>query len=204
MFKKTFKFPESSFLSVEKDMSIIVDMIFKNESLKKMLYYTTKDCLQRPNLTDEQTVNMFGKQLIIVPKIYIESEVRNYILVRFNEFVPNPQNPEYRNNIIEFDIVCHYDQWHLKDFQLRPYRIAAELDTMFNNKRLTGIGETIFYEAKQIILTDEYGGVCVKYIAVHGNEDKINAPTTAEQERLVENFNKMFNNSDDEWILDQL
>jgi hypothetical protein len=28
----------------------------------------------------------------------------------------------------------------MKDFQLRPFRIAAELDSMFNDKHLTGIG----------------------------------------------------------------
>ena len=35
----TYKLPESSFLSLEKDMNIIVDMIMKNDRLKKMLYY---------------------------------------------------------------------------------------------------------------------------------------------------------------------
>jgi hypothetical protein len=35
----------------------------------------------------------------------------------------------------------------MKDFELRPYRIAAELDSMFNNKRLTGIGDVEFLGA---------------------------------------------------------
>jgi hypothetical protein len=48
-----YTYPKSSFLSTEKDMNIIVDMIVKNNRLKKMLYYTTKDCLQKPNLTDD-------------------------------------------------------------------------------------------------------------------------------------------------------
>ena len=33
--------PHSSFLSVEKDMEIIVNKILKNERLKRLLYYTT-------------------------------------------------------------------------------------------------------------------------------------------------------------------
>ena len=40
MIKKTFQYPESSFLSTEKDMNLIVDMMFINDSLKKLLYYT--------------------------------------------------------------------------------------------------------------------------------------------------------------------
>ena len=35
--------------------------------------------------------------------------------------------------MIEFDIICHMDQWTLKDFALRPFKIAAEIDTIFIN-----------------------------------------------------------------------
>jgi hypothetical protein len=45
MKKEIYTYPKSSFLSTEKDMGIIVDMIMKNERLKKMLYYTSKNCL---------------------------------------------------------------------------------------------------------------------------------------------------------------
>ena len=40
MKKETYVYPQSSFLSVEKDMSIICNMIMKNKNLKKLLYYT--------------------------------------------------------------------------------------------------------------------------------------------------------------------
>jgi hypothetical protein len=58
---ESYKFPESSFLSLEKDMGIIVNMIMKNDRLKKMLYYTTKDCINKPNLTEDETISLFGK-----------------------------------------------------------------------------------------------------------------------------------------------
>jgi hypothetical protein len=64
-----YEFPKSSFLSIDKDMSIITNYLMKNNRLKKLLYYTSKDCLQRPNLTEEQTVEMFGKNIKIVPKL---------------------------------------------------------------------------------------------------------------------------------------
>jgi hypothetical protein len=46
---------------------------------------------------------------------------------------------------------------------LRPYRIAAEIDSMFNNKHLTGIGTSKFAGASQIILNDEFAGICLIY-----------------------------------------
>ena len=193
MIKKTFQYPESSFLSTEKDMNLIVDMMFKNDSLKKLLYYTSKDWMSRPKLTDDETVKMFGKQIKLVPKLYIDGSVMNYVIVSFDNFTPNGENPEFRDNIIEFDIICHFDQWHLKDFQLRPYRIAAEIDSMFNNKHLTGIGTLQFLGASQMILTDEYAGLCLMYSAIHGEEDKKQMPNPADEEQFVENYNQMFN-----------
>ena len=59
----SYTYPNSGFLSTEKDMGIIVNAIMKNDRLKKMLYYTTTDCLNRPKLTQEQTLDLFGKQI---------------------------------------------------------------------------------------------------------------------------------------------
>lgn len=189
---ETYKYPHSSFLSTEKDMSILVDLFLKNERLKKLLFYTTKDCLSQPNVSDEDTFNMFGKNIKIVPKLYVDGSVLNYIIISFDNFTPSG-NPEFRNNIVEFDIICHFDQWNLKDFQLRPYKIAAEIDSMINGKSLTGIGELQFLGGNQIILTDEFAGLCLMYQAVHGGEDKKNAQNPSEQEDIVQNFNDIFN-----------
>jgi hypothetical protein len=76
---------------------------------------------------------------------------------------------------------------------LRPYRIAAEIDSMFNNKRLTGIGKTEFLGANQMILTDEYAGICLMYRAVHGEEDKQKMPNPKNEKEFIENFDAMFN-----------
>ena len=189
---QNYVYPKSSFLSTEKDMNIIVDRMMKNDRLKKMLYYTSRDCLSKPRLTDEQTIEMFGKNIKIVPKLYVDGSVLNYIIVSFDNFTPSG-NPEFRDNIIEFDIICHFDQWHMKDFELRPYKIAAELDTMFNDQRLTGIGKLEFLGANQMILTDEYAGLCVMYQAIHGEEDKKGMPNPADNEEYEKNFDAIFN-----------
>ena len=190
---ETYTYPKSSFLALEKDMGIIVQMIMKNDRLKKMLYYTTKDCLDRPKLTKMQTNSLFGEQIKIIPKLYVDHSVLNYIIVSFDNFVPNRTNPEFRDNIIEFDIICHYDQWHMKDFELRPYKIAAELDSMFSEQHLTGIGTLEFNGANQILLTNEYAGLCITFRAIHGEEDKKFMPNPMDEEAFIENFDAIFN-----------
>ena len=188
-----YTYPKSSFLSAEKDMNIIVDMIMKNDRLKKMLYYTTRDCMSKPNLTEDQTLDLFGKQIKTVPKITIDGSVLNYIMIDFDNFVPNATNTEFRDNIIEFDIICHFDQWHLKDFELRPYKIAAEIDSMFNDKHLTGIGKLEFVGATKVLLTDEFAGLCLMYQAIHGEEDKQKMPNPRDQKEFERNFDAIFN-----------
>ena len=183
--------PKSSFLSIEKDLEIIVNHLCKNERLKRLLYYTTPDAIDKPNLDDEQMIQLFKKNIKLIPKLYVDGSVLNYIIINFDNFIPNDTNPEFRDNIIEFDIVCHYDQWHLKDYQLRPYRIAAEIDSMIDKTHLTGIGKLEFLGANQIILTDEYAGLCLMYTAIHGEEDKKFMPNPADEEQFQEDWAEM-------------
>jgi hypothetical protein len=141
---ESYSYPKSSFLSVDKDMNLIINKLCENNRFKKLLYYTSKDALDKPNVSDEQTMEMFGTSIKNIPKLTVDGSVKNYLIINFDKFTPNRKNPEFRDNIIEFDIICHFDQWNLKDFQLRPYKIAAEIDSMFNDKHLTGIGKLEF------------------------------------------------------------
>ena len=182
------KKPKSAFLSVEKDMELITHELLKNERFKRLLFYNSKDAMDRPNLTQEESLGLINKNIKIVPKLYVDGSVLSYVIINFDNFTPNGRNPEFRDNIIEFDIICHFDQWQMNDFKLRPYRIAAEIDSMFDGKHLTGIGELEFVGCNQIILTDEYAGICLMYAAIHGEEDKKPMTSSAEQAKLEAEF----------------
>lgn len=182
--------PHSSFLSVEKDMEIIVNCLLNNNRLKRLLFYTTPDALDKPDITDEQTIEMIGKQIKNIPKVQIDKELLNYIIISFDNFTET-SNPEFRDNTISFDIICHFDQWQLKDFKLRPYKIAAEIDSLINDKKMSGIGRIQFVGANQIVLNDEFAGLTLIYKAVHGGEDKYNLPNPNEQEKFDEDYQKM-------------
>lgn len=191
MIIKNYTIPHSSFMAVEKDLDIITTWMMKNKNLCKMLYYTDRDALDKPALTDEQRLSLFGKQIKIVPKIYVDGSVLAYVIIGFDNFTPS-SSPQFRDNIITFDVICHFDQWHLKDFQLRPYRIAAEIDSMFNEQHLTGIGELHFLGANQIILNDEFAGLTLMYEAIHGGEDKKFTPNPEDEEQFIADFNELY------------
>lgn len=191
-----YEFPKSSFLSIQKDLEIITNKMMKNERLKRLLYYTTNDALDRPKLNEDQSLELFKKNIKIVPKLYIDGSVLSYVIISFDNFTPNTENPEFRDNIISFDIICHFDQWDLKDFQLRPYMIAAEIDSMLDGKHLTGIGDLQFLGANQLILNDEFAGVSLMYQAIHGEEDRKHMPNPVDNQKFIDEFNEVWNSKE--------
>lgn len=172
--KDYFEENKSSFLSVEKDLSLIVAEILKNDKLCKLLYYSQRDCLKADNLNQVQKFSLINKQIKIVPKIDIDPECPNYIIIGMDNFSPNESNPEFRDCTINFDIFCHPDHWLLGDFALRPHKIAGEIDAMFNKTKLTGIGQTHFIGGNNLVLNDNLMGLNLMYRAIHGIEDEIN------------------------------
>lgn len=190
---ENYQFPKSSFLSINKDLDIIINRILKNERLQKLLYYTNATPLDQNSLDEDERLSLLTNNIKIVPKLYVDGSVLNYIIVSFDNFVPNATNPEFRDNIISFDIICHFDQWQLKDFNLRPYRIAAEIDTLLNNTHLTGIGTLQFLGCNQLLLNEEFAGISLMYSAIHGDDDKKGMLNPQEEKQFINDFNEMFN-----------
>ena len=188
---ENYKVPHSSFLSMEKDLNQITGSMLRNKNLKKLLYYTTENALSMPDLTDDQSVSLFGRNIRIAPKLFIDQEIVNYIIISFDDFSPNAKNPEFRDCTICFDIVRHFDQWKLTDFKLRPYRIAAELDSMFNKARFSGIGRLEFLGGLQMLLDDEYGGLTLRYRAINGEDDKKNPLNPEDNDKMKVDFKEL-------------
>ena len=62
-------------------------------------------------------------------------------------------------------------------------------------KEIGMIGEQDFFiGATQIVLTDEFAGLCLLYEATHGGEDKKYMPNPKDEERFIQDFNDMVNN----------
>lgn len=186
----TIDFPHSSFLSVEKDLDIIISKICKNQRLLKLLYYNVPNALAQPALSDDQLEEVIKNNIKLVPKTYVEDEYHNYLIIKFDNFLTG-LNPEFRNNTIEFDILCNYENWQLDGYALRPIKIMAEIDSMFNGARLTGAGLTEFGGATDIIATDQMAGYCIFFNVIHGGEDEKRALNPNDDEDIINNFNQM-------------
>ena len=164
---------QSSFLAMEKDFKLIADEMLKNPRLLKLLYYTSSDCQNKPVLSAKEKLSLINNQIKIVPKLDISKDCPIYVIISFDNFIPNATNPEFRDCTVNFDILCHPDHWNLGDFQLRPYKIAGEIDAMFNNTKMTGIGELHFIGANDLVLNDQLMGLTLIYRSVYSTEDML-------------------------------
>lgn len=158
----------SNFLSAGKDLQSIINKLITNQNLLKLLKYTTPDALSKPDLTPQEIKELINKNIKTVPKVPIlEEEVGGYIIVIFDYFKPNYNNPMFRNNLIIFDVICQMDNWIMDDYMLRPYKIMHEIDSMFNETKLNGIGKVEFAEATSLVIDDRYAGYSLKYMVIN-------------------------------------
>lgn len=165
--------PQSSFLVIDKDLEKVANKMLTNPRLLKLLHYRTPDAMSRPNLTSKEKVSLIGNEIKIIPKIDIDKECPIFVVITFDNFVPNASNTEFRDCTISFDILCHPDHWNLGNFQLRPYKIAGELDAMFNKAKMTGIGTLQFMGANNLVLNEQLMGLSMIYKSVQSTEDTI-------------------------------
>ena len=171
----SYEYPKSSLLGMPKDAAIIIDRILSNPNLLRLLVYETRDWQSQPLPNGEQIKELFtSHQISSVPKIKIDSKEKTYIRLTYGTVIRNASNPEYRDNTFSIDIICHYDNWDLGDFELRPYRVAGEIDAMLDKTHLTGIGELEFVSATPYVYNEEFAGVSLTYLAVRGHEDQKN------------------------------
>lgn len=167
--------PKSSLLGMPKDAAIIIDRMLSNPNLLKLLVYESRDWKDKPVPTGAQIEELFtSHQISSVPKVKIDNKEKTYIRLTYGSIVRNGYNPEYRDNTFGIDIICHYDNWDLGDFELRPYRVAGEIDAMLDKTHLTGIGELEFISAVPCIYNEEFAGVSLTYLAIRGHEDQKN------------------------------
>lgn len=161
-----------SFKNVEKDLAYIASKCIQDE---KLLKYLSLQENREDELTEKEKKEIMKECFRITPKISAINETDwSYIAVHFDNFLPNDENPEYRDKFLIFDIICNIDNWDMDDFKLRPYQIAGRLDVLFNKKSLCGTYSINFLSANNVVVDDEVAGLMLIYSVTYGETaDKV-------------------------------
>lgn len=119
---------------------IIGNYLLQNQNICKLLSYYPSQKTYNFNPLDKPMVknpnDLLMENIFPVPKLpEAENEQQCYITVTSTGGEIMADN-HYREIYIVFDIICHLNSWIIKN-GYRPYKIACEIDKMFNNKITT-------------------------------------------------------------------
>lgn len=119
----------------------IVKRLLSNDNLIKLLYYTDKDPLSKPILTNEEKQEkIFEKLIKIVPKVGPKEGAESLIVVRVARSYNNYNNPEFLDLEIYVEVFTPLTQWLIKDSNLRPFAIMSEVSKSLKGKTVEGLG----------------------------------------------------------------
>lgn len=141
----------------------MADRLMSNQRLCRLLKYPCREPFSE-DLADVNGEDLIHKQILIVPKLFDGStEKMSYIVTVFDDFSILASNNEFKVSTVRFDIACPYDEWVLNDTSLRPYLIMQEIDNMFNQSKMQGIGNLNFWRADALTLSPWLGGYSMRY-----------------------------------------
>lgn len=134
----------------------IMQRLLANQNLLKLLYYTDKDPLSQPDLTDEQIQNeVFEKLVKIIPRVGPKETAHSIVTIRFTRGRQNLNNKEFENIRVSIESFVPLTQWIIKDSNLRPFAIMGEIQKSLDNKKINGLGRMIGGEFNLNFLTEE-------------------------------------------------
>lgn len=141
---------------IGKNLQKIVSRLMANDNLVKLLYYTDKDPLSNPPLSQEQKQKeVFDKLIKIVPRVGPKETATSIIAIRVIKGSLDPTNSEFRNIRVEIETFVPLTQWYIKDSNLRPFAIMGEIEESLSGKSINGLGKMEGGDFDLNFLTDE-------------------------------------------------
>lgn len=135
--------------------------LISSQNLCKYLYYNEDDPLSQPTI-DDISILLFNN-LYITPVVPTITDVaKSLITIVLDDF--RLENIVLKNSKIVFNVLIHLDLWTMSGTgKLRPYSIMSEIDKLFNNQNLLGIGNLEFVNAKWIAANEKWHGYQISY-----------------------------------------
>lgn len=143
---------------VGENLQKIVKRLMANDNLVNLLYYTDKDPLNQPHLTEEEKrEKIFEKLIKVTPRVGPKETDNSTVVVRVVGGSKLGSNTEFRNIKISVEIFVPLTQWIIKDTNLRPFAILGEIEESLEGKVVNGLGKMTGGDFDLNFLTEEIG-----------------------------------------------
>ena len=134
----------------------IIKRLMANDDLVNLLYYTNKDPLNNPILTDEQKQEeIFEKLIKIIPRVGPKDCEKSVVVVKVDRGTTDSNNNEFKNVSFSVEVFTPLTQWIIKGTNLRPFSILGQIQKSLDKKTINGLGKIQGGDFELNFLTDE-------------------------------------------------
>ena len=127
---------------IGENLQKIVTRLMANDDLVNLLYYSDKDPLSQPHLTDtEKQQEIFEKLIKIVPQVEPREDDKSVIAIRIIGGNKISYNTEFANIKMSIEVFVPMTAWIFKNTNLRPFAILGEIQKSLEGKKINGLGK---------------------------------------------------------------
>ena len=143
---------------IGENLQKVMKRLMANDNLVNLLYYTDKDPLNQPPLTDDQKKKEVYEKLIkVIPRVGPKETAHSIIAIRVVSGSKLNSNTEFKNVKIGIEVFVPLTQWIIKDTNLRPFAILGEIEKSLDGKKINGLGKMEGGDFDLNFLTEEIG-----------------------------------------------
>ena len=143
---------------IGENLQKIVTRLMANDDLVNLLYYTDKDPLSQPHLSDEEKKEKVFENLIkIIPNVPDREDDKSVIAIRVVGGQKLNSNTEFQKIKISVEIFVPFSTWIFKNTNLRPFAILGEIEKSLQGKVVNGLGKIEGGDFDLSFLTKEMG-----------------------------------------------
>lgn len=141
---------------IGENLQKIIKRLYQNQNLLKLLYYTDKDPLSQPDLTQEQIQKEIHEKLIkVVPRVGPKETANSIVVVKVAKGSTLNENSEFKRVLIGVESFVPLTQWMIKNENLRPFLIMGEIQKSLDGKTINGLGKMVGGDFNLNFLTEE-------------------------------------------------
>lgn len=127
---------------IGENLQKIVTRLMTNDNLVNLLYYTDKDPLNQPHLTEEEkNKKIFEKLIKIVPVMDPRDDEKSVVVIHVDGAKRLDSNTEFKSIKISIEVFVPTTVWIFKNTNLRPFAILGEIQKSLQGKTINGLGK---------------------------------------------------------------
>ena len=143
---------------IGENLQKVMKRLMANDNLVNLLYYTDKDPLNQPPLTEDQKrEEVYEKLIKVIPRVGPKETAHSIISIRVINGSKLNSNTEFKNVKIGIEVFVPLTQWIIRDTNLRPFAILGEIENSLDGKKINGLGKMEGGDFDLNFLTEEIG-----------------------------------------------